>query len=172
MYICTINPSSKTTHTMKRVLCLCLVLVISAMTIQAQPTPDQEEEKRVMPVWPKCENYKASVPYFRAWFNKEYDRQLDLYRKEHKDLYKAQRRDLQDCMARIIIDKTGHMTLDSTKPATICEMQRTVIINALREAPVWQPATIGDRAVNFPIILPISHSAEYENIHKYPGRTE
>ncbi len=157
---------------MKRVVCMCLLLAVCVMGIQAQPTPDQGKEKREMPVWPKCENYKESVPYFRAWFNKEYDRQLNLYRKEHKDLYKAQRRDLQDCMARIIIDKTGHMTLDSTKPETLCEMQRTVIVNALREAPVWQPATIGDRAVNFPIILPISHSAEYENIHKYPGRTE
>lgn len=30
---------------------------------------------------------------------------------------------------------------------------------------------IDDKAVNFPIVLPISHSTEYENIHKYPERT-
>lgn len=156
---------------MKRVVCMCLLLAVCGMDIQAQPTPDRQASKRVMPVWPKCENYKESVPYFRAWFNKEYDRQLNLYRKEHQDLYKAQRHDLQDCMVRIIIDKTGHMTFDSTKPETICEMQRTVIVNTLREAPVWSPATIDDKAVNFPIMLPISHSTEYENIHKYPGRT-
>lgn len=120
-----------------------------------------------MPVWPKCENFKESISYFRAWFNKEYDRQLNLYRKENKDLYKVQRRDLQDCIVRIIIDKTGHVTFDSSKPATLCEMQRTIIVNTLREAPVWSPATIDGKAVNFPIVLPIT---EYEVIYKYLER--
>lgn len=156
---------------MKRVFCLCLLLLLSVTIAQARPTSDQQAKKRVMPVWPKCENFKESVSSFRAWFNKEYDRQLNLYRQENKDLYKAQRRDLQDCMVRIIINKTGHMTFDSSKPETLCEMQRTVIVNTLRKAPIWQPATIDEKAVKFPIMLPIGHSAEYENIHKYPERT-
>lgn len=140
---------------------LIWVLLLSSGICYAQQTETDSTTEFVHPLWPKCKNKEQSHKKLRAWFAKEYVKQLELYYKQNKEIYEQQQDNFTDCKVHMLITETGKMELIKTTPQELCSVQQLILQNTINEAPTWIPGTKNGKAISVKYTMPMKHSAAF-----------